>query len=365
MVDGFGTSHGWRRSKVHLISASGNGLCDSREYRIAGFLTAVRLTPIGLPPVARLIAVHFSPAYLGRWGLVSSAASQEQMGNVRYKTANVDGLKIFYREAGTPGAPKLVLLHGFPASSHQYRNLMASLADRFHLISPDYPGFGNSGIPDPKAYAYTFDGTSQLVEAFLHRVGFSRFGLYVQDYGGPVGFRIVGRNPDWLEWLVVQNANAYEEGFSPLWDALRHAYWIRKSPETEKPLEDLLEADRVKAVYTHGHADPDLISADNWNMDVHFLARPNAKRVQLDLLYDYRTNVEFYPKWQAFLRRRQPKTIIFWGQEDIFFTAAGGEAYLRDLPKAEMHRLNSGHFALEDHPSYIAEKMIAFYGRIH
>ena len=284
-------------------------------------------------------------------------------GMVLHKTAEVDGLKIFYREAGAPGAPKLVLLHGFPASSHQYRNLMPVLGNRFHLVSPDYPGFGNSDMPDPKMYEYSFDKTSVVVEAFLAKLGFTHFGLYVQDYGGPVGFRILERHPEWLEWLIIQNTNAYEEGFSAVWDGLRNAYWKRKSPETEKPLEAFLEAETVRTVYTHGHPDPELISPDNWNMDLHFLARPNAKRVQLDFFYDYRKNVELYPRWQAFLRRRQPSTIIFWGQDDIFFTAAGGEAFLRDLPHAEIHRLKSGHFAVEDSLTYIAEKMVAFHER--
>ena len=289
--------------------------------------------------------------------------STQANGMVLHKTTEVGGLKIFYREAGSPGAPKLVLLHGFPASSHQYRNLMSSLSSRFHLVSPDYPGFGNSDMPDPKTYEYSFDKTSEVVEAFLAKVGFTHFGLYVQDYGGPVGFRILERHPEWLDWLIIQNTNAYEEGFSAVWDGLRNAYWKRKTPETEKPLEAFLEADTVRTVYTHGHPNPELISPDNWNMDLYFLARPNAKRVQLDFFYDYRKNVELYAQWQEFLRRRQPDTIIFWGQDDIFFTPAGGEAYLRDLPKAEMHRLKSGHFAVEDCLPYITEKIVAFYER--
>jgi pimeloyl-ACP methyl ester carboxylesterase len=289
--------------------------------------------------------------------------STQSNGMVLHKTTEVGGLKIFYREAGAPGAPKLVLLHGFPASSHQYRNLMSSLSSRFHLVSPDYPGFGNSDMPDPKTYEYSFDKTSAVVEAFLAKVGFTHFGLYVQDYGGPVGFRILERHPEWLDWLIIQNTNAYEEGFSAVWDGLRNAYWKRKTPETEKPLEAFLEADTVRTVYTHGHPNPELISPDNWNMDLYFLARPNAKRVQLDFFYDYRKNVELYAQWQEFLRRRQPDTIIFWGQDDIFFTPAGGEAYLRDLPKAEMHRLKSGHFAVEDCLPYITEKIVAFYER--
>ena len=183
----------------------------------------------------------------------------------------------------------------------------------------------------------------------------------MQDYGGPVGFRVVTRQPSWLEWLIIQNTNAYEIGFTAVWDGLRHAYWKNRTAETEKPLEGFLGAETIKAVYTHGHSDPELISPDNWIVDLHYLDRSNAKRVQLDLFYDYRTNVELYPKWQAFLRKQQPPTIIFWGQDDIFFTREGGEAYLDDLPRAEMHRLKSGHFAVEDHLAYITEKIIDFY----
>src|SRR5215831_10209774 len=280
-----------------------------------------------------------------------------------FKSINIDGLNIFYREAGGEAAPQLVLLHGFPASSHQYRNLIPALADRFHVIAPDYPGFGNSDMPDPAKFAYTFDKTSEIIEEFLGKVGFTRFGLYAQDYGGPVGFRIVTRRPDWLEWLIIQNTNAYEVGFTAAWDGLRGAYWKGRTPENEKPLEAFLQADTVKLVYTHGHPLPELISPDNWNMDLHYLDRPNARRVQLDLFYDYRTNVALYPQWQAFLRTHQPKTIIFWGQDDIFFTRECGESYLKDLPHAEMHRLNSGHFAVEDCLPFIVEKMIAFYER--
>jgi len=284
-------------------------------------------------------------------------------GGVHSKTVEIDGLKIFYREAGEASLPKLLLLHGFPASSHQYRNLLPSLSGRFHVIAPDYPGFGNSDMPDPREFSYTFDRISEIIESFLKTVGFRRFGLYVQDYGGPVGFRIISRHPAWFEWLIIQNSNAYEVGFTAVWDGLRNAYWKQRNPDTERPLAGFLEADTVKTIYTHGHASPELISPDNWNMDLNFLARPHAKRVQLDLFYDYRTNVELYPKWQECLRRHQPRTIIFWAQNDIFFTPEGGEAFLKDLPNAEMHRLNSGHFAVEDCLPYITEKMIDFYDR--
>jgi pimeloyl-ACP methyl ester carboxylesterase len=280
---------------------------------------------------------------------------------MQFKTIDVNGLKIFYREAGKPTSPKLVLLHGFPASSHQYRDLMPALSRDFHVVAPDYPGFGNSDIPSPKTFPYTFDKLAEVTEAFLVQVGFTRFGMYVQDYGGPVGFRIVDRHSERLEWLIIQNTNAYEIGFTPAWDELRSNYWKKRTPEAEKAIAEFLEPPTVQAIYTHGHPKPELISPDNWNMDNHFMERPDAKQVQLDLFYDYRTNVELYPKWQSFLKQHQPKTIIFWGQNDIFFTPAGGEAYLGVLPKAEMHRLDSGHFAVEDSLAEIAGKMIAFH----
>ena len=282
---------------------------------------------------------------------------------MKFNTATVEGLDIFYREAGDARAPKLVLLHGYPASSHQYRNLIPALAGRFHVIAPDYPGFGNSAAPAPRDFAYTFDHLAEITDAFLAKVGFTRFGLYVQDYGGPVGFRIVTRRPDALEWLIVQNSNAYEVGFTAAWDGLRHAYWKGRTPEVEKQLEAFMDPATVKQIYLHGHKRPELISPDNWNMDAALLARPNQRQIQLGLFYDYRTNVKRYAEWQDFLKKRQPKTIIFWGQDDLFFTREGGEAYLRDLPRAEMHRLDSGHFAVEDHASQIAERMISFHAR--
>jgi pimeloyl-ACP methyl ester carboxylesterase len=283
---------------------------------------------------------------------------------VTYSSIDIDGLKIAYREAGMPGRPKMVLLHGFPSSSHQYRDLIRSLSDRFHIIAPDYPGFGNSDTPDPDKYAYTFDYLAAVTEKFLAAKGFDRYGLYVQDYGGPVGFRIVGRHPEALEWLIVQNSNAYEVGFTAVWDGLRGALWKTRSRETEKPLEGFLTRDTIKAIYMQGAKNPEAISPDNWNSDFYFMQRPHSVRMNLDLFYDYRTNVGLYPKWQAFMRDSQPKTLIFWGQDDIFFTAAGGEAFLTDLPKAEIHRLAAGHFAVEDHLDYISDHMHSFYDKM-
>jgi pimeloyl-ACP methyl ester carboxylesterase len=281
---------------------------------------------------------------------------------VTYQTLSVDGLNIAYREAGNPTHPKLVLLHGFPASSHQYRNLIPALADRFHVISPDYPGFGNSDFPDPSKFAYTFDNLAGVIERFLKLKGFDRFGLYAQDYGGPVGFRMVTKNPESLEWLIIQNTNAYEIGFTAAWGGLRDALWHKRSAENEAAVAGLLEFETVKAVYLHGSKEPELLSPDNWNSDFFTtVQRPHGRQIQLDLFYDYRTNVALYPKWQEFLKKRQPDTIIFWGQDDIFFTREGGEAFLEDLPKAEMHRLEAGHFAVEDCLDYIAENIHRFY----
>ena len=280
---------------------------------------------------------------------------------ILHKTVAVDGLSLFYREAGDPSSPKLVLLGGFPASSHQFRNLIPALADRFHVVSPDYPGFGNSDMPDPAGFPYTFDRLSEVIERWLEQIGFTRFGLFMQDYGGPIGFRILTRHPEWAEWLALQNTNAYEVGFTAAWDGLRNALWKNRTAETEAALLPFLSLDGIKLVYQHGHRDPARISPDNWNMDFRFMERPDARRVQLDLFYDYRTNVALYPQWQAFLRQRRPATVIFWGQNDIFFTPEGGESYLVDLPEAEMHRLDSGHFAVEDCLEVIADNMRRFY----
>jgi len=219
-------------------------------------------------------------------------------------------------------------------------------------------------MPDPNSFSYTFDRLSEIIEQFLKVKGFDHYGLFVQDYGGPVGFRIVGRRPEALDWLIIQNTNAYEVGFTAAWGGLRNALWVNRTPETEKGVAGLLELDTIKAVYLHGSKRAELISPDNWNSDSYFMQRPNARKVQLDLFYDYRTNVTLYPRWQAFLRERQPKTLIFWGQGDIFFTPEGGEAYLQDLPKAEMHRLDAGHFAVEDNLAYISEQIHTFHRKV-
>lgn len=279
---------------------------------------------------------------------------------MRHKTANVDGVELFYREAGEVGNPKIVLFGGFPSSSHQWRALLPALAaEGFHLVSPDYPGFGHTTVPD--GFAFTFDRIAEVIEAWLAEIGFTRFGMYHQDYGGPIGNRIVGRNPDWLEWQIVQNSNAYEEGFTETWDGIRFQLWKERTKETEDALRPFLEIAGIKSIYLTGHRDPELISPDNWTMDNAFLDLPGRRDIQLDLLENYKTNPPLYATWQRFMRDHDPKTLIFWGQGDVFFTPAGGEAYLRDLPDAEMHRLEAGHFAVEDHLQEIATTIARFY----
>lgn len=238
---------------------------------------------------------------------------------------------------------------------------MSALQDRFHLIAPDYPGFGNTDLPDPASFAYTFDHLAAITEQLLIELGVSHAGWYLQDYGGPIGNRILGRHPDWLEWLVIQNANCYEEGFTDAWEGLRHALWVNRSPETEAPLEAFFSPEGVRSMYLQGYRDPKRISPDAWNMDLAFLARPHAHSAQLELFYDYRKNVALYPQWQAFLRDQQPATLILWGKGDIIFTPEGGTAYLRDLTNVDLHLLDSGHFVLEDQAEVAADLITRFY----
>jgi pimeloyl-ACP methyl ester carboxylesterase len=282
---------------------------------------------------------------------------------MNYNTLEVDGLNVFYREAGDRRNPALVLLHGFPASSFMYRDLMTKLADKFYLIAPDYPGFGYTDAPSPDAFPYTFDKLSEVVEKLLAALNLRRFTMFIQDYGSPVGFRIAVRHPEWIEGIISQNGNAYEEGFTGVWDALRSALWKNRTPETEAPLGGFLSPEGVKWIYTEGTRHPGKLSPDTWNLDLALLGRPGNHRIQLDLFYDYRTNVAAYPQWHEYLRKHQPPVLLPWGANDPIFTQEGGRAFLRDVRSAELHMLDTGHFALEDHSEEVAALVRSFYDR--
>ncbi|HTW88217.1 MAG TPA: alpha/beta hydrolase [Candidatus Binataceae bacterium] len=264
-----------------------------------------------------------------------------------HRTTEVDGINIFYREAGSSEAPAVLLLHGFPTSSHMFRNLIPALADRYHVIAPDYPGFGQSGMPDRAKFAYTFDHFADLVDGLLDHLAITRYAMYVMDYGAPVGWRLALKHPERVTALIVQNGNAYEEGLTKFWDPIR-AYWSDHSEAHRKPLNILVAPATTKFQYTDGVADLSRISPDNWVHDQALLDRPGNAEIQLDLFYDYRTNLPLYPAVQAYFRDRQPPTLIVWGKNDKIFPADGAHPYKRDLPDAEFHLIDTGHFALED-----------------
>ena len=271
-----------------------------------------------------------------------------------YRKINIDGIEIFYREAGDSSRPTILLLHGFPSSSHMYRDLITNLADDFHLVAPDYPGFGNSAMPLRTAYRYTFDNLSHTIENFVDAMGLKRFTLYMHDYGSPVGFRIATRRPGLIEALIIQNANAYEEGLGPAIDDGKR-FWANRTAETEKAMKQALTLEGTMFQYLHGVNEPEAISPDAHHYDQHFLNRPGNSDIQLDLLYDYLNNIKLYTQWQKYLREHRPPTLVVWGKNDLFFTAEGALAYKKDLPDAKVVLLDSGHFALEEYHQQISE----------
>jgi len=278
---------------------------------------------------------------------------------VRYRTIDVDGLDVFYREAGDPGAPGLLLLHGFPTSSHMFRDLIPLLADRFRIVAPDLPGFGRTAMPARGVFDYTFDNLSRVVGRFTERVGLDRFSLYVFDYGAPTGFRIAMRRPERIAAIISQNGNAYEEGLSDGWAPIR-AYWREPSSANREALRSLLTPEATLWQYTHGAPDPTAVSPDGYALDDHYLARPGADEVQLDLFRDYASNVALYPAFQDYFRTHRPPLLAVWGKNDPFFLPAGAEAYRRDIPGADVRLLDAGHFALETHAGPIAEAIREF-----
>ena len=281
---------------------------------------------------------------------------------ISYRTVEVDGVKVFYRESLNPGAPKLLLLHGFPTSSHMFRNLIPLLGDRFHVVAPDLPGFGRSDMPARDKFAYTFDNIAQVIDRFTEVIGFDRFAVYIFDYGAPTGLRLALRHPERIAAIISQNGNAYEEGLSEGWNPIR-AYWQEPSAANRKALRTFLAPETTVWQYTHGVADTTRVSPDGYSLDNYYLTRPSADEVQLDLFGDYKTNVALYPKFQSYFREHKPPLLAVWGKNDPFFLPPGAEAFKRDIPSAEVRFLDTGHFALETHCDEIASAIRGFLSR--
>lgn len=294
----------------------------------------------------------------------SNVTSVENDQRVQYKKIDVDGVRIAYREAGNPKNPTIVLLHGFPASSHQYRKVLNQLSDEFHLIAPDYPGFGNSDFPNPDTYTYTFDNLANTIDAFLEKKGITSFAIMMQDYGAPVGFRIATAHPERITAIITQNGNAYEEGLGAGWKDIR-PLWANRNAATEQAIIPAFSLKGLEWQYTHGTRNPENVNPDNWNLDFLRISRPNAHAVSLDLLYDYQNNVKKYPEWQQYLRENQPPLLIVWGKNDAFFPESGAAAFKKDVKKIDYNIYDTGHFALEEDGEDIILKMRAFMQRLN
>ena len=284
------------------------------------------------------------------------------MSNIHYRTADVDGFKVFYREAGSTDAPKLLLLHGFPSAGHMFRDLIPQLADRFHLVAPDLPGFGKSDMPARSQFKYTFDNIADVIDRFTREIGFDRFAVYVFDYGAPTGFRLAVKHPEKITAIISQNGNAYEEGLSEGWNPIR-AYWQDASEANRKALREFLKPEATWWQYSHGVSDTSKISPDGYSLDNFYLARPGADEVQLDLFGDYKSNVALYPTFQKYFRTHKPPLLAVWGKNDPFFLPPGAEAFKRDNPNATVRFLDTGHFALETHAAEIAAEIRTFLTR--
>ncbi len=290
------------------------------------------------------------------------AAARPAVPVIHYRTATIEGVKVFYREAGPSDGPVVLLLHGFPTSSHMFRNLIPLLADKYHVIAPDYPGFGQSDAPDHTQFVYSFAHSAEIVDGLVTQLGVKRYAMYVMDYGAPIGYRLALKHPERVSGLIIQNGNAYEEGLKEFWDPIK-VYWADNSQKNRDALNFLVTPEITKFQYTDGMGDVARISPDNWVIDQALLDRPGNRDIQLDFFKDYGSNVPLYPDFQKFFRDRQPPTLIVWGKNDKIFPEAGAHPYLRDLPKAEIHILDSGHFALEDRLSEMAPLIRDFFDR--
>lgn len=283
---------------------------------------------------------------------------------VTYNTVKINDIDVFYREAGDKIKPTILLLHGYPTSSHMFRNLITDLSVQYHVLAPDYPGFGRSDQPKIKDFDYTFDHMALLVEEFLEKMKVDKYSIYLMDYGAPIGFRIASKYPDRIESLIIQNGNAYEEGLRDFWIPIKK-YWNDYTVENGKALAGFHSPDGLKWQYTHGVEDVSKISPDNWHVDLQHLSREENNAIQLAMFYDYRTNVPLYPKWQKYFRDHQPPTLIVWGEHDYIFPAEGAHPYKKDLKNLEFHLLNTGHFALEEKGEEIAGYILQFLKKNH
>ena len=291
--------------------------------------------------------------------MTSVGTSPQRQFAVHYKITRISDLDIFYRDAGPQDAPAILLLHGFPTSSNMFRNLIPRLAGSFRVIAPDYPGFGQSSMPDHKSYAYTFENYADVVDKLAEQLGISKYSMYVMDYGAPVGYRLALRRPERVQALIVQNGNAYEEGLLKFWDPIK-AYWRESTAENRAALHFLVEPKATRWQYENGVSDLTLLDPTTWAVDQIGLDRPGNRDIQMDLFQDYGTNVPLYPEFQAFFRKNQPPTLIVWGKNDFIFPPEGAAPYSRDLKNLETHLLDTGHFALETHGEEIASRIEAF-----
>jgi len=278
---------------------------------------------------------------------------------VKHRSVTVDGIQIFYREAGPPDAPVIVLLHGFPSSSRMFGALFPLLSSKFRLIAPDFPGFGHSDAPAPATFTYTFDHLADCIRKLLGHLNVSRYALYLQDYGGPIGFRLAVQNPKHVTALIIHNAVVHLEGLSEAW-AVRKAWWLNREAHEQKIRESLLSAQVAQQRHLAGVSQPELIDPDTWSEEFVFLTKPGMAEIQLDLAFDYQSNVSAYPQWQAYLRDNRPPTLVVWGKNDPLFTVAGALAFAREVPETETHLLNASHFALDEKPVLIASLVYQF-----
>lgn len=293
----------------------------------------------------------------------SHAQHKNQMEKVKYRTLEVNGIKIAYREAGITNKPTIVLLHGYPSSSHQYRKVLNQLADEYHLIAPDYPGYGNSDFSSPNEYEYTFDNIAATMDAFLERKEIASYAIMMQDYGAPIGFRIATKHPERVTAIINQNGNAYEEGLGKGWEPIR-ALWACRNESTEKALLPAFTLEGLKWQYTHGTRNPENVNPDTWHLDYLRMSRPNAHKVNIDLWFDYQNNLKLYPLWQQYLRNNQPPMLIVWGKNDEYFPESGAEAFKKDVKNIDYNIYDTGHFALEEYGEEIIEKIRAFMGKV-